>query len=115
MQGMNQLVGTPLGGTDHLRQSVRDILSTRKGTRVMRRDYGSNLPDLIDRPVNKSTIAAIRAETVDALAKWEPRLRCQRVSITEIYDGQILMDLEFTYLPSGREVTLTDLRIGGLL
>ena len=115
MQGMSRESGKPLTGTQHLRQSVADILSTRKGTRVMRRDYGSNLPDLVDRPINKSTLAAIRAETVDALAKWEPRLRCERVHLTEVYDGQVLMDLTFTFLPDGREVTLTDLRVGGLL
>lgn len=115
MQGMNKDSGKPLSGSDHLRQSVADILSTRKGTRVMRRDYGSDIPLLVDRPVNPSTLAAIRAETVDALAKWEPRLRCERVHLTEVYDGQVLMDLTFTYLPDGREVTLTDLRVGGLL
>lgn len=115
MQGMSKASGQPLTGTEHLRQSVADILSTRKGTRVMRRDYGSDLPELIDRPTNQATLAAIRAETVDALAKWEPRLRCERVNLTEVYDGQLLMDLVFTYLPDGREVTLTDLRIGGLL
>ncbi len=115
MQGMNRSSGKTLSGVDHLRQSVADILTTRKGTRVMRRDYGSNILDLVDAPTNKSTLAAIRAETVDALAKWEPRLRCERVHLTEIYAGQVVMDLTFTYLPDGQEVTLTDLRIGGLL
>lgn len=115
MRGMNREAGTSLGGFDHLRQSVVDILTTPKGTRVMRRDYGSNLPRLVDRPVNQSLIAALRAETVDALAKWEPRLRCERVQLNEVGQGYVSMDLTFTYLPDGREVTLQDLRIGGFL
>lgn len=115
MRGMSREVGTSLGGFDHLRQSVVDILTTPKGSRVMRRDYGSNLPRLVDRPINQSLIAALRAETVDALAKWEPRLRCERVQLNEVGQGYVSMDLTFTYLPDGREVTLQDLRIGGFL
>lgn len=115
MQGVNKQTGRSLSGVQHVRQSVEDILSTRKGTRVMRRDYGSDLPLLIDRPVNQSLLAAIRAETVDALTRWEPRLRCERVHVTEIGQGSVLMDLTYTYLPDGKEVTLQDLRIGGLL
>lgn len=115
MRGMSREAGTSLGGFDHLRQSVVDILTTPKGSRVMRRDYGSNLPRLVDRPVNQSLIAALRAETVDALAKWEPRLRCERVQLNEVGQGYVSMDLTFTYLPDGREVTLQDLRIGGFL
>ncbi len=115
MRGMSRDAGTSLGGFDHLRQSVVDILTTPKGTRVMRRDYGSNLPRLVDRPINQSLIAALRAETVDALAKWEPRLRCERVQLNEVGQGSVSMDLTFTYLPDGREVTLQDLRIGGFL
>ncbi|NBO96416.1 MAG: phage baseplate protein, partial [Betaproteobacteria bacterium] len=41
MLGINAQTGQPLAGIDHLRQSIRDILTTRIGTRVMRRDYGS--------------------------------------------------------------------------
>lgn len=115
MRGMNREAGTSLAGFDHLRQSVVDILTTPKGTRVMRREYGSNLPRLVDRPVNQSLIASIRAETVDALSKWEPRLRCERVQLNEVGQGYVTMDLTFTYLPDGREVTLQDLRIGGFL
>jgi phage baseplate assembly protein W len=115
MQGMSRDAGVDLGGFEHLRQSVIDILTTPKGTRVMRRDYGSDLPRLVDRPVNQSLIAALRAEAVDALAKWEPRLRCERVNLLEVGQGSVTMDITFTYLPQGREVTLQDLRIGGFL
>lgn len=115
MEGMSRATGQALGSIEHLRQSVTDILTTPKGTRVMRREYGSDLPRLVDRPINQSLLAAIRAETVDALARWEPRLRCERVNLLEVGQGVVTMDLTFTYLPDGREVTLQDLRIGGLL
>ncbi|NYZ70451.1 baseplate assembly protein W, partial [Endozoicomonas sp. SM1973] len=50
MQGTHRLTGKPLSNLDHLRQSITDILTTRIGTRLMRRDYGSRLPELVDRP-----------------------------------------------------------------
>ncbi|MBD3768115.1 MAG: GPW/gp25 family protein [Gammaproteobacteria bacterium] len=51
MLGINAQTGKPLSGIDHLRQSISDILTTRVGTRVMRRDYGSQLPELADNPM----------------------------------------------------------------
>ena len=48
MLGINAYTGESLSGLDHLRQSIADILSTPLNTRVMRRDYGSRIPELID-------------------------------------------------------------------
>ncbi len=48
--GMNSQTGLTISETDHIRQSVRDILVTPLGSRVMRREYGSLLSALIDQP-----------------------------------------------------------------
>jgi Bacteriophage baseplate protein W len=47
MNGIDASTGKNISGLAHLRQSVRDILSTPIGTRVLRRDYGSRLPRLV--------------------------------------------------------------------
>ncbi len=39
--GMNRDTGKAITETDHLRQSVRDILLTPQGSRLARREYGS--------------------------------------------------------------------------
>ncbi|NKD46356.1 phage baseplate protein, partial [Haematospirillum jordaniae] len=69
MNGTNAKTGKPLSGLDHLSQSIRDILTTPVGSRVMRRDYGSRLPSLVDAPVNRSTILELYAATAEALAR----------------------------------------------
>jgi len=46
--GMNSQTGLSISEADHIRQSVRDILVTPVGSRVMRREYGSLLSALID-------------------------------------------------------------------
>lgn len=79
MNGMDAVTGKPLAGRAHLRQSIDDILSTPIGSRVMRRDYGSALFELNDAPGNQLGRLRIFAATVDALRRWEPRLRLTRV------------------------------------
>ncbi|SPX13597.1 Baseplate assembly protein W [Escherichia coli] len=48
--GMNPDGTGNLNDMEHLKQSVRDILTTPLASRVMRREYGSLVPDLIDEP-----------------------------------------------------------------
>ena len=110
LTGMDATNGTALGGLDHLRQSVRDILTTPIGSRVMRRDYGSALPDLVDSNVTGLTLAQFYAATADALDRWEPRLRVTRIEVeapsAELEAGRISLSLEAEYLPDGREIRL---------
>lgn len=91
--GMSRTTGRTIGFDEHLAQSIHDILSTPKGTRVMRRDYGSNLPDLIDAPMNGETMIDLFAETADALAKWEPRFVLRKVEIAEATAGRVSLIL----------------------
>jgi phage baseplate assembly protein W len=81
MIGMNARTGTALSGDAHLAQSIGDILSTPVGTRLMQRDYGSLLFELIDQPVNGALHMLLRAATAIALRRWEPRLKLDRVRI----------------------------------
>ena len=78
MIGLDASTGKQLSGMAHLRQSVRDILTTPIGTRVMRRDYGSRLYQLVDAPMNDATRLDMMAATYEALETWEPRL-CPRL------------------------------------
>ena len=115
MSGTNAKTGKELTGLDHVRQSVRDILTTPIGTRVMRRDYGSRLFELIDQPLTPGTLTEIYAAAAEALARWEPRLRVDRISATPaqgtLEGGKILIDLEGVYLPDGETVRIEGLVI----
>lgn len=106
MIGMNKNTGLTLEGIAHLRQSIEDILSTPKGTRVMRRDYGSNVPRLVDAPINRETLLDIYAETAGALILWEPRLKVTRVKAVDAGPGWIELSIDAIYLPNGKPVTI---------
>ena len=53
MLGMSNRNGSYLTDEEHLKQSIIDILTTPVGSRVICREYGSNLFKLIDQPVNR--------------------------------------------------------------
>lgn len=108
--GMDCTTGRALDGIDHLRQSVRDILTTPLNSRVMRRDYGSALPDLVDSNLTGLTLAQLYATTADALRRWEPRLRVTRVQAValpaDLEQGRVEIVLDAEYLPEGREIRI---------
>ena len=79
--GMNASTGRGLGATDHIIQSVTDVLTTPVGSRVMRRDYGSELFYLIDQPQHAATRLRLMAATVQALINWEPRITITKVDV----------------------------------
>lgn len=106
MIGTDANTGKALAGVAHLRQSVRDILTTPVGSRVMRRDYGSRLFELVDAPLNKSTKMDLFAATAEALALWEPRISLLKVNAEADDTGHVVIDVMGKYLPDGSTVRI---------
>lgn len=107
MNGFNVTTGTLLGGYDHLLQSVKDILTTPVGSRVMLREYGSDIPKLLDSPMNNETFAKIYAAIVDALNKWEPRLTVDRMQVVSVSaNGVLSLSIEGRYLGEYQKLSL---------
>ncbi len=95
MIGISNTTGKALSGDAHLAQSIADILTTPLGSRVMRRDYGSLLFELIDRPINGAIRMLMHAATAIALRRWEPRLQLTRVYLVgEPQAGQLTIRIE---------------------
>lgn len=96
MPGMNATSGETLAEFDHIRQSIRDILTTPIGSRVMRREYGSMLAELIDQPLNDATLLRAYAASVMAITRWEPRVRVLRVNrqVDASQHGRALLEID---------------------
>lgn len=92
--GMNAVTGRSLTDLEHIRQSWRDILTTPLGTRVMRRDYGSLIPELIDQPMNGVTRLRVMSAAVASLVRWEPRTRISAVRLEVGADGSLDLDVD---------------------
>ncbi|MCG7878348.1 MAG: GPW/gp25 family protein [Candidatus Thiodiazotropha endolucinida] len=106
MNGMNRSTGQMLSGVDHLRQSIEDILTTPIGTRIMRREYGSRLYQLVDAPINRALFVEIYSATSEALLNWEPRFDLTRVRVENITVGNIQIGLEGVYIPDNKQLIL---------
>lgn len=111
MNGTSATTGQHLAGIAHLKQSIRDILATPIGSRVMRRDYGSRLPALIDAPMNRETLMQIYAATVEALARWEPRIEVERVQASSAAPGRLALDISGVYTPDGTPLLIEGIEV----
>lgn len=66
---------------DDIKQSILIILSTAKGERVMRPDFGCGIHDLVFAAVSTQLIAQIETTVRDALRTHEARIDVRRVEV----------------------------------
>lgn len=109
--GMNRASGRTIGDLAHIWQSIRDILTTPIGTRVMRRTYGSEVPTLVDQPMNAVTRLRVMSAAVAAVVKWEPRVQVNAASVAISADGSVCVDLDADRVDGARGTSLGTLSI----
>lgn len=102
---MDRLTGAPLPELEHIKQSVAEILLTPTGSRLERRDFGSCIPALIDRPWSRALELQLMAAAVTALARWEPRIRIRSAAVRNPHrDGRASLELVME-THTGQDVT----------
>ncbi|HCQ10653.1 MAG TPA: baseplate assembly protein [Leclercia adecarboxylata] len=106
-QGMNRNTGLGISDTEHISQSMRDILLTPVGSRVMRREYGSLLSALIDMPQNPALRLQIMVACYSAIQRWEPRIRLTAISFETGDAGEMYVDITGMRTDNGASVSTT--------
>jgi phage baseplate assembly protein W len=78
-------------------QSIRIILSTSKGERVMRPDFGCGIHDLVFEVINTTTMAEIEDRVRLDLIAFEPRIDVVNVSTISAagLDGQLRISIDY--------------------
>ncbi|PKB88498.1 baseplate assembly protein [Ewingella americana] len=94
--GMSQENGRAVTDVEHIQQSVSDILLTPLGSRLARRDYGSLLFELIDRPQNEVTRLQVMAASYTAISLWEPRITLNAITLETTIDGKLMAEITGT-------------------
>lgn len=84
------------GATD-VEQSIRIILGTMPGERVMRPEFGCRAHELLFDLHNMSTEALLVHYVEEALGYWEPRITVKDVKISSerIYDGTLVVEIDY--------------------
>jgi phage baseplate assembly protein W len=68
-------------GPDKVAQSIRIILDTEPGERIMRPTFGAGLRRYLMKPNSHATRALIRHDVETALAAFEPRISVKEVRV----------------------------------
>jgi len=90
-----------------VRESISQILRTRRGERLMQPEFGSDLWSLVFENMGEATIALGVYEINRSLSLWEPRIRLTNVTGREVGENQIEFYIE--YILQGSVVSQTEL------
>lgn len=84
-------------GEDNIEQSVRLILSTAKGERVMRPEFGCDIHDQVFSSLSPATLNRIEESVRSALVRWEPRIDVESVDATpdDNNPNKVLVGIEY--------------------
>jgi uncharacterized protein len=100
--GIDRETGRLLTGWDHCAQSIGVVLTTRIGSRVMRRAFGASVKDLQDRNPDPRTMLAVFSAIATALRQWEPGFRLTKIVPEQVgADGVAVLAIAGTYYPNG--------------
>ena len=85
-------------GERDIEQSIRIILETTPGERIMRPEFGCRAKELLFAPRNAVTEGMLREYVEDAMARWEPRIDVTSVTVTNdpSNDGAWLVGIHYT-------------------
>ncbi len=87
-----------VGGEHDIEQSIRIILETSPGERVMRPEFGCRIHELVFAPNDAATEGLLIHYIEEALAQWEPRIEVQEVEIDSDSQNSATLLAEITYL-----------------
>lgn len=103
MAGIDRQTGRVISGLDSAYQGVEVTLGTRLASRVMRREFGGGIVELLGRSLTPPLFAAWRQLVATAIDLWEPRFKVRRVGYTgtveEIRRGHATVQIEADYRP----------------
>jgi uncharacterized protein len=90
-------------GPEKVAQSIRIILDTEPGERIMRPTFGCGLRRHLMQPNTVATRSLIERDVSQALAQWEPRIRLEGVAVTPGADPALVeIAISYVHVRDGR-------------
>lgn len=85
-------------GVEDLEQSLRILLETRRGERVLQDDFGCDLNEFLFGEISQALIGRMRSVIADAILHHEPRITLNGVEVSEgeSVDGLLLITIDYT-------------------
>ncbi len=82
---------------EDIKQSIRIILATAKGERVMHPDFGCGIHDLVFGVINVALIAQVERDVSDALRLYEARIEVEQVSVDQRFVAEGRLEVRIHY------------------
>jgi phage baseplate assembly protein W len=85
-------------GAADLDSSIRMVLATAPGERLMRPRFGCRIWELLFEPINANTMGLMTVAVRDALGQWEPRITVDDVVVSpdEADLGRVHIHIAYT-------------------
>jgi len=101
-------------GSDKLKENIKHLLLTNIGERVMYRDYGGGLRQLVHDPNNDALLAIMQHQLSKAINRWEPGAQVNSVKVTQ-RDGELFVDVRYIAGPTQQPQSLSvPIGLGGI-
>lgn len=108
---MSREDGSPITDeTIYLKQSIYDLINTTVGSRVMRRNYGTNIMDFIDAPINELMLIRIQAYLASIILFQEKNILLKKLYIQQKL-ATLSIIIEGNFIPSGNAVNSLDIQL----
>jgi len=78
-----------------IEESIYIILSTSKGERIMRQDFGCGIHDFVFSPADEFTMQSIKNRVEEALRDWEPRIDLLGVDVSPVETNRLIINIEY--------------------
>lgn len=85
------------GDTIGIAESIRIILGTAKGERIMRPEFGCDIHDHVFATITPATLNTMETAVRSALVRWEPRIDVESVEATQddANPNRVLIDIDY--------------------
>ena len=82
---------------EHIKQSLRTLLSTARGQRIMRPEFGNRLGAYMFENIGDTTASLVKNEIISTIEQSEPRIELSEVKVSGGAHDIGTMQVELTY------------------
>ena len=98
-----------------VKNSIKNIFSTRKGQKLLSPDFGSNLEQYLFTPITNVNAQAVGDDILKTINKYEPRIQVTNILVDPQVDkNQYYISVSYTFLEIQKNATLNIIaQLGG--
>jgi phage baseplate assembly protein W len=93
---------------ENIKESIKIILGTRKGERVMRPDFGCGIHDFVFENTSSVVLGHIELSISEALTKYEPRIELLNIDISkeQIDNGILIISINYQVISTNNRFNI---------